>query len=454
MFGSIFNGGMRLRAARAVVERLAPLLDLRFCVRLWDGSIVPLGEGANPDWCIAISGPGVISSLLRRPTLDNLIQQYVAGRIDFRGTDLFSFWEMARRRRSKVRLGELGLGWLARKVAPFLFFPADSSSVVHAADHEGRRTATSTYAKEVRFHYDVSNGFYQLFLDPEMIYTCAYFTDWGNSLAQAQLDKLDMICRKLRLCPGDTFLDIGCGWGGLVCYAARHYGVKAHGITLSMEQLAYAQERIRGLGLQDRVSVEYVDYINVEGRYDKIASVGMMEQVGIAHYGAYFGKLSSLLRDRGLLLNHAIARRAKVSKARFRRLRPEQRTCRSTSSPAASSTTSATRSRPWRRRASRSTTSRTGGRTTPSHARCRRSGWRRGRRRRSRWWGRRCTACGWRTWRRCRSPSRMGRRTCFRCWPASTRRGGCRACRRRADLYARPLPSAEAFTSAARKLAG
>src|SRR6185295_19043556 len=104
MFASIFNGGMRLRAARAVLERLAPLLDVRFCVRLWDGSVVPLGEDANLDWCIAISGPGVISSLLRRPTLDNLIQHYAAGRIDFQGTDLFSFWEMARQRRAKVRV--------------------------------------------------------------------------------------------------------------------------------------------------------------------------------------------------------------------------------------------------------------------------------------------------------------------------------------------------------------
>jgi cyclopropane-fatty-acyl-phospholipid synthase len=159
-----------------------------------------------------------------------------------------------------------------------------------------------------------------------MQYSCAYFTDWGNSLEQAQADKLEMTCRKLRLRRGERLLDVGCGWGGLICHAARHHGVSAHGITLSEQQLEFARDKVRRLGLRGRVSVELRDYSDLEDRtYDKIASVGMFEHVGIANYPAYFGKLYSLLRDRGILLNHSIARGAKRSAGHFRRARPEHR---------------------------------------------------------------------------------------------------------------------------------
>jgi cyclopropane-fatty-acyl-phospholipid synthase len=172
----------------------------------------------------------------------------------------------------------------------------------------------------IEFHYDeVPTEAYRLFLDTELVYSCGYFTDPGVDLDQAQQDKMDMICRKLRLQPGDRFLDIGCGWGGLLCYAARNYGVRAHGVTLSRQQFAYTEEKIRRLGLQGRVTVALGDFSDVQGTYDKIASVGMMEHVGIANYPAYFDKLSSLLRDRGMLLNHCIARPAKKTPAAFRK---------------------------------------------------------------------------------------------------------------------------------------
>jgi cyclopropane-fatty-acyl-phospholipid synthase len=134
-----------------------------------------------------------------------------------------------------------------------------------------------------------------------------------------------MICRKLRLQPGERVLDIGCGWGGLICNAALNYGVQAHGVTLSQTQHDYAQEKIRRLGLADRVTVELRDYATLDGTYDKISSIGMYEHVGIANYPKYFGKLNSLLRDRGILLNHGITRRAKKSKRRFGMIRPEHR---------------------------------------------------------------------------------------------------------------------------------
>jgi len=171
----------------------------------------------------------------------------------------------------------------------------------------------------------VGNEFYRLFLDEQMVYSCAYFTDGGNSLEQAQRDKLDMICRKLRLAPGERMLDIGCGWGGLICHAAQHYGVHAHGVTLAQKQYEFAQEKIARLGLKDRVKVELKDYRHLEGTYDKIASIGMFEHVGIANLPTYFAKLNSLLRDRGILLNHGISRRAKRGGAAQKNRRPEKK---------------------------------------------------------------------------------------------------------------------------------
>jgi cyclopropane-fatty-acyl-phospholipid synthase len=132
-----------------------------------------------------------------------------------------------------------------------------------------------------------------------------------------------MICRKLRLVPGEKFLDIGCGWGGLVCHAARHHGVTAHGVTLSQAQLDFAREKIARLGLQDRVTVELKDFRELTGTFDKIASIGMFEHVGLANRDAYYTQMRDLLRPRGLLLHHAITRSAKKSARAFRRRRPE-----------------------------------------------------------------------------------------------------------------------------------
>ncbi len=175
----------------------------------------------------------------------------------------------------------------------------------------------------MQFHYDLSNAFYALFLDAEMQYSCAYFAEPDFDLDAAQTAKLDMICRKLRLAPGQRLLDIGCGWGGLVCYAAREYGVEAHGVTLSEAQHAFAMQKIRRLGLQDRVRVELKHYRDLSGRYDRIASVGMFEHVGAANHADYFAKMRALLRPRGVMLHHAITRPAKRDQRAFRRKRPE-----------------------------------------------------------------------------------------------------------------------------------
>jgi cyclopropane-fatty-acyl-phospholipid synthase len=163
-------------------------------------------------------------------------------------------------------------------------------------------------ARAIAHHYDVSNDFYALFLDPLMVYTCAYYRDPDGKLERAQADKLDLVCRKLRLKPGESLLDIGCGWGGLSIWAAQHYGVRAHGVTLSRAQAEWAAARIRREGLEGRCLVEHLDFRDLpEGaRYDKIAAVGVIEHVGIPNYPAFFARVHAMLNDGGLYLNHGI----------------------------------------------------------------------------------------------------------------------------------------------------
>ncbi|MFC5496194.1 class I SAM-dependent methyltransferase [Caenimonas terrae] len=163
-------------------------------------------------------------------------------------------------------------------------------------------------AEQIQFHYDVSDDFYALWLDPRRVYSCAYYASADMSLAQAQEAKLDHICRKLMLRPGERFLDIGAGWGGLLMWAAEHYGVNATGITLSKNQHAHVNRLIDARGLKGRVRMELRDYRELdEGQgFDKIASVGMFEHVGEANMNAYFGKVRRLLKPGGLVMNHGI----------------------------------------------------------------------------------------------------------------------------------------------------
>jgi cyclopropane-fatty-acyl-phospholipid synthase len=173
----------------------------------------------------------------------------------------------------------------------------------------GRRHSLRRDRDTVRHHYDVSNDFYRRLLGPSLVYSCAYFADPEESLEAAQERKLERICRKLRLAPGERLLDIGCGWGSLVIHAALHHGVRAVGITLSEAQAQLARERVRDAGLSDRVEIRVADYREVrDGPYDKIASIGMYEHVGAEQLDAYADTIGQLLRPGGLALNHGISR--------------------------------------------------------------------------------------------------------------------------------------------------
>ena len=171
-----------------------------------------------------------------------------------------------------------------------------------------RRRTKRSDARAIAYHYDVSNDFYALFLDRRMVYTCAYYRRPDGDLEQAQEDKLDLVCRKLRLERGERLLDIGCGWGSLVVWAAERYGVEAHGVTLSAQQAEYAQAAIRRAGLGGRARVDFMDYRDLPAdlRFDKVAAVGVIEHIGIANYGSYFARVHELLTPGGLFLNHGI----------------------------------------------------------------------------------------------------------------------------------------------------
>jgi len=320
------GGAGRLRSFRGLLEEAHRALDLQFGFELWDGSTVP-AELPSYAMRLVIRHENVIAGLIRRPNLDTVLNAYVSGLLDLRNGTLF---DLAAQRPQKA-------GRLLRKVSKlkalktalqFLRAPADMPRPLAKVeeDPKAREGKPQTNRKNVAYHYDVSNAFYGLFLDPEMVYTCAYFQpDWHDDLARAQGDKLDMICRKLRLRPGERFLDIGCGWGALVCHAAQHYGVKAVGVTLAEEQARLAREKAARLGLQDRVEILVKDFTQMEGEFDKISSIGMFEHVGIRNHPTYFRAVHRLLRPRGLYLHHAIARRAKKSERAFRKLKPEYR---------------------------------------------------------------------------------------------------------------------------------
>ncbi len=250
-------------------------------IELWNGQQVDFSQEAPR---VTIKLPNVSAArYLLTPSLSNLGAAYVEGAIEVKGKarDMINVVNALARTSLKAE------GKFAR--------------IVRNIGHSRQKDAEA-----IRYHYDVSNEFYEQFLDPNMVYSCAYFENGDEDLATAQIKKIDHILRKIQLQPNQTLLDIGCGWGALVIRAAQQYGARCVGITLSENQFALARERVRRAGLEHLVEIRLQDYRDVQGTFDRITSVGMFEHVGVRHLPEYFGIINRLLAPDGLAMNHGI----------------------------------------------------------------------------------------------------------------------------------------------------
>ena len=278
-----------------------------FAVRLWDGQIIPVRAGLPSRFTLVLTHPGALRRMFFPPGELTLAEAYLRGDFDIEG-DMVAAMSLA------VLLADLKpRDWLhlARQVLslPKTEPPTPFEAGRQRARLRGRRHSRERDRAAVTYHYDTGNDFYALFLGRWMAYSCAYFPTETTDLDTAQEAKFEHICRKLRLKAGERLLDIGCGWGGLLVYAAERYGVQATGVNLSEPQVAYAREWAQRAGLTDRVRVELRDYreLDPDQPFDKIVSVGMFEHVGRTNLRAYFDAAYRALRPGGLFLNHGIA---------------------------------------------------------------------------------------------------------------------------------------------------
>ncbi|MFJ3533031.1 class I SAM-dependent methyltransferase [Streptomyces sp. NPDC090132] len=309
-----------LRLTALAQELLGEPLPVR--IRAWDGS-----ESGPPEApALVFRSRRALRRLLWKPGELGLARAWVAGELDIEG-DLYEaldlvaglIWERGVEakdsvhpvRDPKVRAAAKGLLQLAGPWPP----PPPPPEEVRrrtGALHTKRRDKEA-----ISHHYDVGNDFYELVLGPSMVYSCAYWED-GGTLEDAQRDKLDLVCRKLALKEGDRLLDVGCGWGSMAIHAAREYGARVTGVTLSTEQAAFARKRIAEEGLTDRIEIRVQDYRDVrDGPYDAISSIGMAEHVGSVRYREYADDVYALLKPGGRLLNHQIARRPEKDESAY-----------------------------------------------------------------------------------------------------------------------------------------
>ncbi|KVH02578.1 class I SAM-dependent methyltransferase [Burkholderia sp. AU18528] len=249
---------------------------------LWNGDQLDFGTFSAPQVTLKVNSASALPLLLE-PSLDNLGEAYVKGKIDIEG-----------------KLSDIiNIGYsLARSTVT-------SASKLARVKRYFNHTK-STDKKAIQYHYDVSNEFYKLWLDENMVYSCAYFENGDEDLATAQIKKIDHILTKIQLQPGQRLLDIGCGWGALVLRAAQKFGATCLGVTLSQNQFDLATARVKAAGLEDRIEIRLQDYREIEGQFDRITSVGMFEHVGRKNLPLYFSRIRELLTDDGIAMNHGI----------------------------------------------------------------------------------------------------------------------------------------------------
>jgi cyclopropane-fatty-acyl-phospholipid synthase len=264
------------------VEEVRDRANLPARLVLWDGQQHDFGQFAAPQVTLHVKSATALQYLLE-PTLDNLGEAYVKGKIDIEGklSDIIN-----------------------------ISYSLAKSTVTNASKlARVRRYFTHSKAsdkKAIQYHYDVSNEFYELWLDKNMVYSCAYFENGDEDIDTAQLKKIDHILTKIQVQPGHTLLDIGCGWGALVIRAAQKFGARCVGVTLSENQFKLATERVKAAGLEDKIEIRLQDYRDIPGQFDRITSVGMFEHVGRKNLPAYFAKIRDLLVDDGVAMNHGI----------------------------------------------------------------------------------------------------------------------------------------------------
>ncbi|MEI6447159.1 MAG: class I SAM-dependent methyltransferase [Actinomycetes bacterium] len=301
-----------------VAAKLAPAiekLDRRspegrgFAISFWDGSVLPAtGDDESEHPTLHLTNPDGLARIIRAPGELGFSRAWVSGDLEVKGDLERALTETESWRHAGLKPGDLidtakairATGVLRRGAPP----APQSEARLRGRLHSDKRDRAA-----IAHHYDVSNAFYRRMLGPTMVYSCAYFESDADSLDSAQTRKLDLICRKLDLQPGERMLDIGCGWGSLLIHAAGHYGVRAVGVTISEAQAQLARERISQAGLSDLCEVRVEDYRAVaDGPYDKIASIGMFEHVGRRNLWLYLERITELLSPEGLFLNHGIVR--------------------------------------------------------------------------------------------------------------------------------------------------
>jgi cyclopropane-fatty-acyl-phospholipid synthase len=307
-----------ISSAKTVEEKTRRILSEIFAgcplekvgVRLWDGS--PWPDEQPRSATLALKHPGALTRMFLPGTEVGLAEAYLRNDFDIEG-DIEAAFEVGDFLLSRLDdwKKKLKLGGLLIRLPE-----GDGSSMMQRAARQllprirGKRHSPERDRRAVTFHYDVSNDFYQLWLDRRMVYSCAYFKSHNDLLDIAQEQKLDYICRKLRLRAGQRLLDIGCGWGALVIHAAKHFGVEAEGITLSEPQAKWARSRIAETGLRSKAKIELRDYREIAATgefYDAIVSIGMAEHVGRERLPDYFAVAHRVLEPGGVFLNQAIA---------------------------------------------------------------------------------------------------------------------------------------------------